>query len=179
MSEREGYVPPEARQEAEAEKKPEKAELRPETIDNIRHGPPETTEKPASANQPEAVGESNSYINPATGRVTTHEHEDYRRPESLTEVEPGFMGKASFSDDPNVNPANDQTADSDAKDEWGEDMPSDMVVRETASLAKMAVKESTNLVKKAWSIMDAATEKTRPGEYLSTQAIQSIQGQQL
>jgi len=56
-------------------------------------------------------------------------------------------------------------------------MSSDMVVRETASLTKMAVKEGVNLVKKAWSIMEAAAEKNRPGEYLSARAIQSIQGQ--
>lgn len=55
-------------------------------------------------------------------------------------------------------------------------MSRDMVVRETASLTKTAVKEGAYLVKKAWSIMEAATEKSRPGEYLSTRAIQSIQG---
>lgn len=55
-------------------------------------------------------------------------------------------------------------------------MSSEAIVRETAALSKTAVKESINLVKKAWSIMDAATEKISPGEYLSTQAIQSIQG---
>ena len=57
-------------------------------------------------------------------------------------------------------------------------MPGDMIVRETASLTKTAVKESMNLVKKAWSIMDAASEKAQPGEYLSPKAIQSIQGKQ-
>lgn len=56
-------------------------------------------------------------------------------------------------------------------------MPDDMIVRETASLTKTAVKEGANLVKKAWSIMEAAAEKNRPGEYLSKRAIQSIQGQ--
>lgn len=56
-------------------------------------------------------------------------------------------------------------------------MPSDMVVREAVSLTKNAVNEGVNLVKKAWSIMEAAAEKNRPGEYLSTRAIQSIQGQ--
>jgi hypothetical protein len=55
-------------------------------------------------------------------------------------------------------------------------MASDMVVRETTSMTKTAVKEGVNLVKKAWSILEAASEKTRPGEYLSPQAIQSIQG---
>ncbi|MBK8904570.1 MAG: hypothetical protein IPM53_25550 [Anaerolineaceae bacterium] len=57
-------------------------------------------------------------------------------------------------------------------------MSGDMIVRESASLAKTAVKESAHVVKKAWSIMDAASEKTHPGDYLSPKAIQSIQGKQ-
>lgn len=49
-------------------------------------------------------------------------------------------------------------------------------IKEGTAVTQTAVKESINLVKKAWSIMDAASEKNRPGEYLSPQAIQSIQG---
>ena len=43
------------------------------------------------------------------------------------------------------------------------------MVRETARLAEATIK-------KAWSIMDAAAEKTRPSQYLSEKAIKAIQG---
>ena len=57
-------------------------------------------------------------------------------------------------------------------------MPTDLIAKEATAAAKTVVKESMNLVKKAWSIMDAATEKQPPGDYLSPKAIQSIQGKQ-
>ena len=38
------------------------------------------------------------------------------------------------------------------------------------------VRTAENLVKKLWSIMDAASEKKAPGDYLSSRAISSIQG---
>jgi hypothetical protein len=38
------------------------------------------------------------------------------------------------------------------------------------------VKQAEKLVKKIWSLMDAAEQKTPPGEYLSPRAIRSIQG---
>lgn len=55
-------------------------------------------------------------------------------------------------------------------------MPTDMVVREATAVTKSSVKESINLVKKAWSIMDAASEKKQPSDYLSPKTIKSIQG---
>lgn len=50
------------------------------------------------------------------------------------------------------------------------------IVSDTLSASKTAVRETEKLVKKAWSIMDAASEKQQPGECLSSKAIQSIQG---
>jgi hypothetical protein len=57
-------------------------------------------------------------------------------------------------------------------------MANDAFVREAVSVTKTAVKETENLIKKAWSIMDAASEKAQPSEYLSPKTIQSIQGRQ-
>jgi hypothetical protein len=57
-------------------------------------------------------------------------------------------------------------------------MVSDTFVREATSITKTAIKETENLIKKAWSIMDAASEKAQPSEYLSPKTIQSIQGKQ-
>jgi hypothetical protein len=55
-------------------------------------------------------------------------------------------------------------------------MTGDKVVSETVSVTKRAASEGVRLVKKAWSIMDAAAEKLQPKEYLSQRAIESIQG---
>ncbi|MCL4266962.1 MAG: hypothetical protein KJ069_27530 [Anaerolineae bacterium] len=55
-------------------------------------------------------------------------------------------------------------------------MAAEVMVTEATGVTKTAVKESLNLVKKAWSIMDAASEKQPPSDYLSPKAIQSIQG---
>ncbi len=41
------------------------------------------------------------------------------------------------------------------------------------------VRQAENLAKKLWSIMDAASEKKPPSDYLSSQAIQSIQGKHM
>lgn len=41
---------------------------------------------------------------------------------------------------------------------------------------KVAVRGAEGLVRKLWSIMDAASQKKSPTEFLSTQAIRSIQG---
>jgi hypothetical protein len=38
------------------------------------------------------------------------------------------------------------------------------------------MKVADTAIKKAWSIMDAATEKQSPSEYLGQQAVKSIQG---
>lgn len=42
--------------------------------------------------------------------------------------------------------------------------------------AKETARTAEKLVKKLWSIMDAASEKKAPSDYLSAQTIQSIQG---
>ena len=41
---------------------------------------------------------------------------------------------------------------------------------------RATVRTAETAVKKAWSILDAATEKKTPSETLSPQAIQAIQG---
>ncbi len=41
---------------------------------------------------------------------------------------------------------------------------------------KAGVREGEKLIKKLWSLMDAASRKEAPGEYLSSPAIRSIQG---
>ena len=55
-------------------------------------------------------------------------------------------------------------------------MPGEMIIKEAADVAKKSAKEGVNLVKKAWSIMEAASEKKSPQEYLSPKAIRNIQG---
>lgn len=55
-------------------------------------------------------------------------------------------------------------------------MPAELIMKETTDVAKKGVKEGVNLVKKAWSIMEAASEKKTPREFLSPRAINSIQG---
>jgi hypothetical protein len=55
-------------------------------------------------------------------------------------------------------------------------MPVELAVKQTTDVAQKSVKEGVNLVKKAWSIMEAASEKKTPQEYLSPKAISSIQG---
>jgi hypothetical protein len=44
-------------------------------------------------------------------------------------------------------------------------------------VATQTMKAADTAIKKAWSIMDAATEKQSPSEYLSQKAVNSIQGQ--
>jgi hypothetical protein len=56
-------------------------------------------------------------------------------------------------------------------------MTSETAIREATNVAKTGVRESINLVKKAWSIMDAASEKKSPSDYLSSQTIRNIQGE--
>jgi len=51
---------------------------------------------------------------------------------------------------------------------------------EEVAIAKAAVDTTTKLaetaIKKAWSILDGASEKKPPSEYLSQNAIKAIQG---
>ena len=49
-------------------------------------------------------------------------------------------------------------------------------VKTVSDGTKGIVRTAENLVKKLWSIMDAASEKKAPGDYLSSKAISSIQG---
>jgi hypothetical protein len=59
-------------------------------------------------------------------------------------------------------------------------MPSKMMQEElvdaAAKTARVAERRVGDLVKKAWSIMDAASEKKTPSEYLSRRGTRSIQG---
>jgi hypothetical protein len=43
--------------------------------------------------------------------------------------------------------------------------------------ATQTMKVADTSIKKAWSILDAATEKQSPSEYLGQRAVKSIQGQ--
>jgi hypothetical protein len=52
-------------------------------------------------------------------------------------------------------------------------MPAEKVIADTVT-ATLKVAEAA--VKKAWSLMDAASEKKPPSEYLSPNAIKAIQG---
>ena len=58
-------------------------------------------------------------------------------------------------------------------------MPIEMAVREAMSITKGVTRAGEQLAKKAWSIADAASEKQAPSDYLSLQAIRSIQGNKL
>ncbi len=110
MGESERFVPPEARQEAEAERS-EKPRLNPETIRSIQHGPPETAAEPHAGSQPEATGERAHWRAPDGNLITPEKEELYRSPETLPEKEPGHGPKPSFSDDPGKTVADDQAAD--------------------------------------------------------------------
>ena len=55
-------------------------------------------------------------------------------------------------------------------------MPIETAVSEVISIAKSVKRTAEGLSKKAWSIADAASEKKTPGDFLSPQAINSIQG---
>ena len=43
-------------------------------------------------------------------------------------------------------------------------------------VTQKGLRTADSTIKKAWSILDAATEKKPPSEYLSKQAISAIQG---
>ena len=56
-------------------------------------------------------------------------------------------------------------------------MSEKLVVDATVKTAQTIERGAENLVKKAWSVLDAASEKQKPSEYLRPEAIRSIQGQ--
>lgn len=49
-------------------------------------------------------------------------------------------------------------------------------LRTASDAAQKAEKTAETMVKKAWSMMDVATEKTRPSQAISQDAIRKIQG---
>lgn len=55
-------------------------------------------------------------------------------------------------------------------------MSEKLVVDVTKKTADAARRGLETFVKKAWSIMDAVSEKRRPSEYLREQAVRSIRG---
>jgi hypothetical protein len=57
-------------------------------------------------------------------------------------------------------------------------MSEKLAVDAAVKTAQVAEKGLESLVKKAWSIMDAAAEKKTPSQYLSDQAVRSIQGKE-
>lgn len=57
-------------------------------------------------------------------------------------------------------------------------MTEKFVTDATVKTAQTAEKGLESLVKKAWTIMDAAAEKETPSQYLRDQAIRSIQGKE-
>ena len=56
-------------------------------------------------------------------------------------------------------------------------MPEELIA-EAVKTAQAAEEVVESLIKKAWSIMDAASEKKAPSQYLNDQAIRSIQGKE-
>ncbi|MBK8904569.1 MAG: hypothetical protein IPM53_25545 [Anaerolineaceae bacterium] len=95
MSEREGYVPPEARQETEAKEKLDKPQLSPETVSNIQHGPPESKHFSQGANT------EISHFLDVEGIPINHERKPRQvNPEKQPEIEPGLHGKPITRDDP-------------------------------------------------------------------------------
>jgi len=56
-------------------------------------------------------------------------------------------------------------------------MPIESVAANAArDAAQKGLRTADSAIKKAWSILDAASEKKPPSEYLSKQAISAIQG---
>jgi hypothetical protein len=57
-------------------------------------------------------------------------------------------------------------------------MPEKLIADATVKTAQAAEKGLERFIKKAWSIMDAASEKKTPSQYLSDRAVRSIQGKE-
>jgi hypothetical protein len=57
-------------------------------------------------------------------------------------------------------------------------MPEKSITDVATKTVQVAKEGLERFVKKAWSIMDAASEKKMPSQYLSDQAIRSIQGEE-
>jgi len=95
MSEREGYVPPEARREAEVKEKLDKPQLSPETVSKIQHGPLESKHFSQGAHT------ETSHFLDAEGTPINHERKPRQvNPEKQPEIESGLHGKPMTRDDP-------------------------------------------------------------------------------
>jgi len=51
-----------------------------------------------------------------------------------------------------------------------------MAIKTVENVAKQTTQLAEATIKKVWSVLDAASEKKAPTEYLSQQAISAIQG---
>ena len=57
-------------------------------------------------------------------------------------------------------------------------MPEMLIADATVKTAQATEKGAENLIRKAWSVMDAASEKQAPSQFLSDRAMNSIQGKE-
>ena len=57
-------------------------------------------------------------------------------------------------------------------------MSEKLIADATIKTARAAEKGVESFIKKAWSIMDAASEKNSPTQYLTEQGVRSIQGKE-
>ena len=57
-------------------------------------------------------------------------------------------------------------------------MSEKLIADTTVKTARATEKGAEGLVKKAWSVMDAASEKKTPSQFLGDHAVRSIQGRE-
>ncbi len=55
-------------------------------------------------------------------------------------------------------------------------MSEKLIADATVKTAQTAEKGAESLIRKAWSVMDAASEKKAPSQFLGDHAVRSIQG---
>lgn len=118
MSERPGYIPPEARQEtkseAETEKKLEKPNLRPETKTNIQYGPPQ------AGQEAEAVGTPRNRIGPDGNLITPEHTTRYHDPGTTKELGTGDGPNPTRNQAPDDATSDHQVSQSDDTDDQGQ-----------------------------------------------------------
>lgn len=56
-------------------------------------------------------------------------------------------------------------------------MSNDAIVKATTDAVRTGTKIVESTIKKAWSVLDAASEKKPPSEVLSQKAVRAVQGQ--
>lgn len=56
-------------------------------------------------------------------------------------------------------------------------MSEKLIADATTETARVAEKGMESLVRKAWSVMEAASEKRAPSQYLTERAVSSIRGE--